>query len=110
MIVAVSWCWAWLPAIKSNTISYGLVQFVQEIKQVLFHHLGQAVASLGKLLGSLKLVFFKHKNYEEVVRDFNASLGEVPHLSFSCPKKIVVKAFFLFMVRLVGKIWQSSHL
>ena len=23
MIVAVSWCWAWLPAVESNTIFYG---------------------------------------------------------------------------------------
>ena len=23
MIVVVSWCWAWLPVVKSNTISYG---------------------------------------------------------------------------------------
>ena len=65
----------------------GLVQFVQETKQVQFHHLGQAVASLGKLLGSLKLVFLKHKNYEEAVRDFNASLGEAAPLSFKLPQE-----------------------
>ena len=47
-----------------------------------FHHLGQAVASLGKLLGSLKLVFLKHKNYEEAVRDFNASLGAAAPLPY----------------------------
>ena len=44
------------------------------------------MASLGKLLGSLKLVF-KHKNYEEVVRDLNASLGEATPLSFKLPQE-----------------------
>ena len=54
----------------------GLVQFVQETKQVQFHHLGQAVASLGKLLGSLKLVFFE-------AQELYASLGEAAPLSFN---------------------------
>ena len=58
MIVAVSWCWAWLPAVKSNTISYGPTPVCTGNQTSAVSPLGigsAAVASLGKLLGSLKL-------------------------------------------------------
>ena len=83
----------------------GLVQFVQETKQVQFHHLGHAVASLGKLLGSLKLVFLKHKNYEEAVRDFNASLGEADSLSFKLPQEDCCQGILPIHDKTCWRIW-----
>jgi len=58
MIVVVSWCWAWLLAVESNTIFYGPSPVCIGNQTSAVSPLGigsAAVASLGKLLGSLKL-------------------------------------------------------